>query len=312
MLVNATMNVFLGLALSFGAISLIVSTIVEAIASVFSWRSSTLLSGLQSLLNDRKLQSLALDVLNHGSANPLSPGDANAPPLSFWQNLVRKLPADYGEPLPASAGAAANIQQPLTKVPSYIAPEQFAEALIDVIRTRGQAYGTEGDLRTAIKSISDPQLQTMLLGMYEHAGQEVGAFRQRIASWFDASMDRVSGAYKRRTQVCSFFVAFGLAALLNVDAIALAKQLWVNPTNFADAASIAKLSDYKTAYAFWSASFPVGWALPVAGAWAWPAMALGWLLTAIATLFGAPFWFDTLQRFVQLRSTGPAPGEKHS
>ena len=328
MLVNATMNVFLGLALSFGAISLIVSTIVEAIASVFSWRSSTLLSGLQSLLNDRKLQWLALDVLNHGSANPLSPGDANAPPLSFWQNLVRKLPGDYGEPLPASVGAAANIQRPLTEVPSYIGPEQFAEALIDVIRTRGQAYGTEGDLRTAIKSISDPQLQTMLLGMYDHAGEELGAFRQRIASWFDASMDRLSGAYKRRTQVCSFFVALGLAALLNVDAVALAKQLWVNPTITADAASITKmalqdfvhagpsdhalaLQHYKDAFELWSASFPVGWALPVAGAWAWPAMALGWLLTAIATLFGAPFWFDTLQRFVQLRGTGTAPDEKH-
>jgi hypothetical protein len=314
MLVNATINTFVGLALSFGVISLIVSTVVEAIASVLGWRSSTLLSGLQSLLNDKKLGGLALDVLNHGSANPLSAGDANSPPQSFWQNLLQKLPGGGGDPLPASVGAAANIQKPLAKVPSYIAPDQFAEALIDVIRTRGQPHGTEGDLRTAIKSIPDLQLQTMLLGMYDGAGQELGAFHQRIASWFDASMDRLSGAYKRRIQVCSFCIALGLAALLNVDAIALAKQLWVNPTISAIAASITDQDMLKTKLDLWSQSFPIGWTLPktVAGPWTWPAMGLGWLPTATATLFGAPFWFDTLQRFVQLRGTGTAPGEKHS
>jgi hypothetical protein len=34
----------------------------------------------------------------------------------------------------------------------------------------------------------------------------------------------------------------------------------------------------------------------------------GWILTILATLFGAPFWFDTLQRFVQIRGTGPESG----
>jgi hypothetical protein len=37
---------------------------------------------------------------------------------------------------------------------------------------------------------------------------------------------------------------------------------------------------------------------------------LGWLVTAFATLFGAPFWFDTLQGFVRLKGAGPSPQEK--
>jgi hypothetical protein len=36
-------------------------------------------------------------------------------------------------------------------------------------------------------------------------------------------------------------------------------------------------------------------------------MVLGWLITAGATMFGAPFWFDILQRFVQLRGSGRPP-----
>jgi len=35
----------------------------------------------------------------------------------------------------------------------------------------------------------------------------------------------------------------------------------------------------------------------------------GWVVTASTTLFGAPFWFDLLQRAVQLRSTGNRPDD---
>lgn len=36
----------------------------------------------------------------------------------------------------------------------------------------------------------------------------------------------------------------------------------------------------------------------------------GWLLTVAAVSLGAPFWFDTLKRFVNIRSAGPSPEEK--
>jgi hypothetical protein len=67
---NDTVNVFIGLALTFGTISLIVSAVVEGIASTLNWRSHTLLTGLQELLNDKALTGLALEVLNHAAANP--------------------------------------------------------------------------------------------------------------------------------------------------------------------------------------------------------------------------------------------------
>jgi hypothetical protein len=38
-------------------------------------------------------------------------------------------------------------------------------------------------------------------------------------------------------------------------------------------------------------------------------MLLGWLLTALAASLGAPFWFDTLSRFVNIRNAGRPPGE---
>jgi hypothetical protein len=35
----------------------------------------------------------------------------------------------------------------------------------------------------------------------------------------------------------------------------------------------------------------------------------GWLLTAVAVSFGAPFWFDALNKLGSLRTAGRRPGE---
>ena len=51
--------------------------------------------------------------------------------------------------------------------------------------------------------------------------------------------------------------------------------------------------------AFWVAS-PSVWYRPL----------LGWFITAVAALFGAPFWFDMLQSIIRLKGAGPSPDEK--
>ncbi|MES2724466.1 MAG: hypothetical protein V4656_15040, partial [Pseudomonadota bacterium] len=78
------------------------------------------------------------------------------------------------------------------------------------------------------------------------------------------------------------------------------------------------------------ANAPVGWAPDLAkaradfaaakpqvqpGWWDWtvwfllqvPASLPGWLITALAGMLGAPFWFDLLNKLVNVRNTGPKP-----
>lgn len=61
----------------------------------------------------------------------------------------------------------------------------------------------------------------------------------------------------------------------------------VNPANAGQA-----LADIKV--------LPLGWSTFT------PLSIFGWIVTA-SVLFGAPFWFDLLQRLVNLRGTGPRP-----
>jgi hypothetical protein len=38
----------------------------------------------------------------------------------------------------------------------------------------------------------------------------------------------------------------------------------------------------------------------------------GWMITAATALFGAPFWFDLLQRTVQMRGSSATPAERRA
>ena len=135
-------------------------------------------------------------------------------------------------------------------------------------------------------------------------------------------MARVSGWYKRKTQVILLVIGAVLVLALNANTLTIANRLWSDqsiraavvqqadqaasqPTgddprerleNAADdVASVAKLG------------VPMGWSGEAKPDWSgtgWATVLGGWLLTVLAISLGAPFWFDTLGRLSRLRSTG--------
>ena len=81
--------------------------------------------------------------------------------------------------------------------------------------------------------ITDPELRltlsSLLMGIEETSGDCLQALRANIESWFNDSMDRLSGRYKRRAQWTAFVVGLVIAAVLNVDTISISNQLWREP-----------------------------------------------------------------------------------
>ncbi len=295
MLINGLLNVGIGLVMTFGMISLVTSAITEAIASFLALRSKSLLAGIKQMLNDPKANGLALAVYQHAAVNPLGSGAVPADPARWQQNH----------------GTYQDVSALLGKMPSYINSKGFASALIDAIQNRQQPGGVTDELGTAIGKIADPQLRAVVSGFYERVANDESKLHDRLAAWFDASMDRLSGEYKRNSQRNGLIIAMFIVLLLNIDAVAIAQHIYADPglvQHFtpASAAGEPNLTPGQ-ALEQWTKTFPfTGWANQAMGPvllWSVP----GWIMTALATLFGAPFWFDTLQRFVQLRGTGPVP-----
>lgn len=80
-------------------------------------------------------------------------------------------------------------------------------------------------LRNKIGELAEPQTRKALLALVDAAGSDVNKARENIETWFNSSMDRVSGWYKRRAQIVIFVLGLGVAFALNADSIALVKAL---------------------------------------------------------------------------------------
>lgn len=75
-------------------------------------------------------------------------------------------------------------------------------------------------------------LKTLVTGVEEYAAQGETALaraRTQVEQWFDNSMDRLSGWYKRRMQVLSLIMGIALAVIFNVDTFQLINYLWRDP-----------------------------------------------------------------------------------
>jgi hypothetical protein len=273
MLGSTVLEVAIGLTFCFGTVALIVTTLQEALASLFRLRANTLLAGVKSMLNDPQFDGLARAVYAHPLVNPHTDGSAMD-------------------------------ERSLATRPSYIEPAHFAIALVDSL------WKTPGDfmqLRSTIEAISDPQLRTAMLGMVGRA-RDLQQFQDMLAGWFDNAMARMSGAYKRSQLLISLLLSLLLAIMFNIDSIHLFRILWQQPALAAHLKDVPTALDPAVIDALMA--LPIGWTRfpPVLNA-DFALQVVGWLITATTTLFGAPFWFDLMQRVVRMRATGAKPEE---
>lgn len=278
---STVLDVAVGLIFTFLAVSLATSAAVESLATILKWRSGTLLAGVKALVNDPQFTGLAKTLYDHALVNPREDVGAD----------------------PAKLGLK----------PSYIDPKHFADALVETVGLVGK---TPDEAKAAIgqSALLTPQIKTMLNGMVDRAAGSVDAVRDDVAAWFDNAMDRVGGAYKRRTQLVSFVIALIVAVGLNVDSVRVGTVLWHQPMITKNITLPAETDVTQIMYEVDQVKLPVGWGEDVRAALATRGGAAsavaGWLITALATLFGAPFWFDALQTVIRLKGSGPSPAEK--
>jgi len=322
---SAILDVAAGIVFGFLAVSLFTSAAVEAINSILNVRMKNLRIGVMALVNDPGFTGLAKDLYQHALINPLGPGGAD----------------------------------PTKNAPAYIDKTQFAEALLDITglsaaspEAAAQAPGVEAAaqlksridaLNAEVAKIKDPQIKQLLGGIVTRCAGDIGRVKVEVANWFDNGMDRLSGRFKRRTQVMTFVIALVTAFVVNLDTIRVGTLLWEQPAlaeklklisvKPSDPTSVDQvIATGQQAIAAIDGmvqnGLPVGWppghfldiqdtpghwqAFWVASPSIWYRSVLGWFITAVAALFGAPFWFDTLQSIVRLRGSGPSPAEKAS
>lgn len=278
---STILDVAIGIVFIYLLVSLVISAVNELIAALLKSRANNLSKGIQVLLQD--------------------------PSQNGWAARL------YEHPLIAS------LSTPNSK-PSYIPSRTFALALLDLIApATTDGTRTVADLKTGLANLPGP-LQRTLTTLLEEAQHDVERLKKQIEIWFNNGMDRASGWYKRKTQWIQFFLGLTLVILLNIDSVHIGRALFaVNSPMRASLVESAKsfvaqpgginrpMKDVVEAIS--AASLPIGWSeFPKPNQW--PTLVLGWLITAFAVSLGAPFWFDLLNKFVNVRASGKAPEEE--
>lgn len=309
------LDVLLGLTLLFAALSVFCSGLVEAAAARTSLRGKMLRGAIYRMLGE---ESLYRRVIHHPAVAATRRGGSGA-----------------------------------TGAPSYLAPERFVAALLDVVPVRARTMGLSGAHDAEADEIKDAQVREFfvaarylsacgiavgapLAGLARRHGQSVDALKAALVGWYDSQMERVGGWYKRRIQRWLFLTGLLVAVLFNVDTLqvvsALAREpalrAWADQAATAASPAPTQAADVRQLLASGKTrGLPVGYAClqgPEFGiemtvrdcygavrATSWLERLLtllGWLLTAAAVSFGAPFWFDVLAKVSNLRSAGrPVP-----
>jgi hypothetical protein len=319
MLGLGTLDVAIGLILVYLMLSLVCSAVNEMIELRLKFRSANLHRGITELLG--------------GSA---AEGSTDADEKGGAVDLVAQL---YQHPL--VFGLFKGKYHPASKeLPSYIPARSFALALMDLVSkgtpdsfsgARGAtAPGASANVavdqflafRSALAEPANQHLQKALLPLVDAAGANMSRVRENIEEWFNGSMDRVSGWYKRRTQKILLLLGIAVTIFINADTIAIVNSLSqdeaLRNSLVAVAGEYAKTQPSpapgqadrvtETMDKIKSLGLPVGWdrsdprKYPSNGA-GWLLKVLGWFLTGMAITLGAPFWFDLLNKFMVIRST---------
>jgi hypothetical protein len=113
--------------------------------------------------------------------------------------------------------------------PAYISPRIFSQTMLHLLRSNRAPQAT--DAQAIQDNLTNNQLhmaadtQLHLQNLFEDAHHDVKQFRINMESWFNETMTRASGWYRKQTQIWLLLIGIGIAALFNVDSIAIARIL---------------------------------------------------------------------------------------
>ena len=325
---NTAIDVAIGLAFVYLLFSVLCSAVQEAIAGLLDMRSATLEAGLRNMLEDNGKKDTG------GAPIPVRPIQAPAAGSGVTGVQPRELEPDNAAdtrtiPLVDEILGHGLIRTTYTssrllfrrkrRGPSYIPSRSFATALLDVIAPSSGNDPIE-EVRDAIatSTLIPKGTKSTLLALATGAVKDRDEFRGEIEHWFDSTMNRVSGWYKRKTQIIICILSFVVAVGLNVNTVSIADRL-INDAGVRAALvqsatnTAAKPGETvsKVAGQIQGLGLPIGWdkkpgdPARVSFSKHWGRAIGGWLITFLALSLGAPFWFDALGKIAGLRATGP-------
>jgi hypothetical protein len=260
---NSTiLDVAIGMIFIYLLLSLMCSAANEIIELLLKKRAIDLEQAIREMLNGNSnpgSQDIVQDFYNHPLINGLFEGSYEGSRIANKMSWVRRtlLPsyiparnfalaimdlvvpgggaggqesgaagATAGAPVPAippqAVAGAGGVVPPAAIPPAHPVPDAAVAALRAALLAGANAQGAGA--AAAARQIPQ-QMRQALIPLIDAAGNDITKVRENIEGWFNASMERASGWYKRRSQVTLAILGLFIAVTVNVDTITVVKRL---------------------------------------------------------------------------------------
>lgn len=260
MINSPVLDTAIGLVFIFLLYSLLATSINEAIATLFSLRARMLKKGIiKGMLSNSKQKEWIWKSSLKTIGNLFK--ELSFLIIGYKPKQKGKLGnAFYNHPIIKNYGSSDRFS-----IPSYIPKENFSTILIDVLEKYWDThkenilkYVKENNptnnidlenvptitkiyylvkylqnldiekLKEEFKDddmLIDPEILQILALYLDKSYQNIETFTTQLETWYDDSMNRISGWYKRQTQFTLFFIGLIIAMTFNVDIIDIAGKL---------------------------------------------------------------------------------------
>lgn len=215
---STTLDIVIGLVFIYLLYSLLATIVQEIIATWIGLRARLLRQAISRMLNDGLDESVLFSRL--GTLRSI---------FSSGRKVQGFAGEFYLHPLIKYLG-----EDTWHSKPSYLSARNFSKVVIDLLRGKDFQFGD--NLGNAInaglaaeQTRINPQTLSYLRGLWIDSQGDVDRFRDSLEKWFDDTMLRVTGWYKRYTQVFLFFIGLLIAISFNVDTLTVADKLNKDP-----------------------------------------------------------------------------------
>jgi len=223
MLNSSILDIVIGLVFIYLLYSLLATILQEIIATQFSFRAKILERAVFRMLEDENKFASKFRSVWYLFKKTGNGGTKNSITYEY-----------YKHPLILFLGESDNRGKP-----AYINKETFSKVIVDLLRGKDAVPGD--DIKLLIqKSLNDKitnwgnakisdQTLIYLKSIWADANGDVAKFKHHLEGWFDETMDRASGWYKKHIQFVLFFIGLAISIAFNVDTLKIIERLEKDP-----------------------------------------------------------------------------------
>src|SRR6187551_1406313 len=218
---NVALDVVIGVVFVYLLYSLYATIIMEIISSSFGLRARNLCYALKRMLMDEKeyknslVQKFSRLTTSFAQVFGKSTNLTNG---SLYESFFSQPYIKY-----LSSGGLSN-------KPSYLSAESFSKGIIDSLRNEDPDISLLAGIEQGIMNLPETEpgsseTKRHLQLLLDDANHDLVKFKILLEQWFNDTMDRATGWFKRSAQMFLLLIGFGLAIAFNVDTIFIIKRL---------------------------------------------------------------------------------------